>query len=100
MPMAQFPPDDFHLNILHAPRSRRATALVLVLGRIRRGNVLFPLQAKKQITPLVPNVKSVDASIFKAEAISLGSGEFNWQDYYSRTLTALMSDLDKLPPGE
>ncbi len=100
MPTAQFPPDDFHLNLLRALRSRRTTAPVLVPGPIRRGNVLSPLQAEKLITSLAPKVKPVDATICKVEVVSLGPSEFNWRDYYTRTLTALMSDVDEISPGE
>ena len=100
MPMDQFPPDDFHLNLLRALRSRRTTAPVLICGPIRRGSVLSSLQAEKQITSLAPRVKPVDATICKVEAVSPGASEFNWRDYYTRTLTALMSDVDEISPGE
>jgi hypothetical protein len=100
MPMDQFPPDDFHLNLLRALRSRRTTAIVLVRGPIERGYILSPLQAEKQITFLAPKVKPVDATICKVEAVSTGESQFNWQDYYNRTLTALMSDVDELSTGE
>jgi hypothetical protein len=100
MPMAQYPPDDFHLNLLRALQSRRTPAYVLVPGRIRRGNVLSLLQAKKQIASLAPKVKPVDATICKVEVVSLGPREFNWRDYYTRTLRALMSDVDEISPGE
>ncbi len=100
MPMDQFPPDDFHLNLLRALRSRRTTAPVLMRGPIRRGNVLSSLQAEKQITSLAPKVKSVDATVCKVKVVSPGPGEFNWRNYYTRTLTALMSDVDEISPGE
>ncbi len=100
MPMAHFSPDDFHLDLLRALRSRRTTAPVLIRGPIRRGKVLSSLQAEKQITSLAPKVKPVDAIICKVEAVSPGANEFNWRDYYTRTLTALMSDVDELSPGE
>ncbi len=100
MPMDQFPPDDFHLNLLRALRFRRTTALVLIRGPIRRGYILSYLQAEKQITSLAPEFKPGDATIFKAEAVSSGPSEFNWRDYYTRTLTALMSDVDEISPGE
>lgn len=54
MPMDQFPPDDFHLNLLHALWSRRTTASILIRGPIRRGSVLSSLQAEKQIRSLAP----------------------------------------------
>jgi hypothetical protein len=98
--MDQFPPDDFHFNPLRALRSRRTTALVLIRGPIRRGKVLSPLQAEKQITSLAPKVKPVDAIICKVKAVSLSPSEFNWRDYYIRALRALMSDVDELSPGE
>lgn len=100
MPMDHFPVDAFHLNLLRALRSRRTTACVLVSGPIRRGNVLSPLQTEKQITSLAPKVKPVDAAICEVEAVLLDPSEFNWRDYYSRTLTALMSDIDEISPGE
>ncbi len=100
MPMDQFPPDDFHLNLLRALPSRRTIASVLIRGPIRRGNVLSSLQAEKQITSLAPRVKPVDATICKGEAVSPGPSEFNWQDYYTRALTALMSDVDELSSGD
>jgi hypothetical protein len=100
MPMAQFPPEGCHLSLPYALWSRKTTALVLVPGRIRRGNVLSPLQAEKQITSLAPKVKPVDVSIVKVAAVSPGSSEFNWRDYYTRILTALMSDIDEISPGE
>jgi hypothetical protein len=98
--MDQFPPDDFHLNLLRALRSRRTKVYILIPGPIIRGKVQSSLQAEKQITSLAPEVKPVDATICKVEAISLGSSEFNWRDYYTRTLTALMSDVDEISPGE
>jgi hypothetical protein len=100
MPMDQFPPDDFHFNPLRTLRSRRTTALVLIRGPIRRGNVLSSLQAEKRIASLAPKVKSVDANICKVKVVSPGPGEFNWRNYYTRTLTALMSDVDEIYPGE
>ena len=100
MTMNQFPPDDFHLNLLSALRPRRTNVYILISGPIMRGKVLSPLQAEKQITSLAPEVKPVDVTICKVEAISLGSSEFNWRDYYTRTLTALMSDVDEISPGE
>ncbi|SRR6266699_3215689 len=100
MPTNQFPPNDFHLNLLRALRSRRTTVYILIPGPIMRGKVLSPLQAEKQITTLAPKVKPVDATNFKVEAVSLGSSEFNWRDYYTQALTALMSDVDEISPGE
>jgi hypothetical protein len=100
MPMDQFPPDDFHLNLLRALRSRRTTAPVLIRGPIKKGNVLSPLQAEKQMTSFAPKVKPADSSICKVEVVSLGPSEFDWRDYYTRTLTALMSDVDEISPGE
>ncbi len=100
MPMDQFPPDDFHLNLLRALWPRRTTVYVLIPGRIGRSTVLSRLQAEKQITSLAPKVKPVDANICRVEAVSPGASEFNWRDYYTRTLTALMSDVDEISPGE
>lgn len=99
MPMAHFSPDDFHLDLLRALRSRRTTESVLIRGPIRRGKVLSPLQAEKQITSLAPKVKLVDAIIFNVEAVSLSPSEFNWRDYYIRALRALMSNVDEISPG-
>ena len=100
MPMDRFQPDDFHLNLLRALWPRRTTAPVLIRGPIRRGNVLSSLQAEKQMTSLVPKVEPVDASILKVEAVSFVPSEFNWRDYYTRALTALMNDVDETSPGE
>lgn len=100
MPMDQFPLDDFHLNLLRALRSRRTTVYILIPGRIGRSAVRSHLQAEKQITSLPPKIKSDDAAICKVEAISLGPREFNWRDYYTRILTALMSDIDEISLGE
>jgi hypothetical protein len=100
MPMDQFPPDDFHLNLLRALRSRRTTAPVLIRGPVRRGDVLSSLQPEKQITSLVPRVKPGDVTIFQVEAVSPDPSQFNWRDYYARKLTALMSGFDELSPGE
>jgi hypothetical protein len=100
MPMDQFPPDDFHLNLLRALRSRRTAIAVLIRGPIRKGKILASLQAEKQTTSLAPRVKPVDASICKVKAVSPGASEFNWWDYYARALTALMSDVDEISPGE
>ena len=100
MPMDQFPPDDFHLNLLRALRSRRTTAPILIRGPIRRGKIVSSLQAEKQIMSLAPKAKSGDATICKVKVVSPGPGEFNWRNYYARTLTALMSDFNELSPGE
>ena len=100
MPMDQFPVDDFHLNLLRTLRSRRTTEYILIPGRIGRSTVLSRLQAEKQMTSLVPKVEPVDASILKVEAVSFVPSEFNWRDYYTRALTALMNDVDETSPGE
>jgi hypothetical protein len=98
MLMTQFPPEDFHFNLLHALRSRRTTTSVLVPRLIKKGHELSPAQAGKNIMSPATKIKSV--SIFQMEDISLDSSEFNWRDYYSRTLTALMNDIDETPQGE
>ncbi len=100
MPMAHFPLDDFHLDLLRALRSRKTTAYVLIRGPMRRGNVLSSLQAEKQITSLASKDKPGDATIFTAEAVALGPSQFNWRNYYIRALAALMSDVDEISPGE
>ncbi|SRR6266567_8455981 len=99
MPTAQFPPDDFHLRLLHALQSRK-TSFIIIFDSDSRGNSKFPLESEKQLTPLTPKVKSVDISILREELISPDSSEFNWRDYYSRSLRALMGDFDEIPPGE
>jgi hypothetical protein len=99
MPMAHFPLDDFHLNFLHALWSRKTTACVLIRGPIRRGYILSPLQAEKRIASFAAKVKPGDAAICKVKVVSPGSSEFNWRDYYTRALTALMSDVDGISPG-
>jgi hypothetical protein len=100
MPMDQYSHDDYHLSLLRVLQSRRATVSIFIPGRIGRSTVRSHLQAEKQIKSLAPKVKPVDATIFQVETVSLGPCEFNWRDYYTRTLTALMSDVDELSPGE
>lgn len=84
MSKPQFPPESFHLH--------------LIIGRVRRGRLLP--QAKKQLIPLHLDGRYIPVSSILAKPVRLETDEFNWQDYYTRTLAALTSVIDKIPPGE
>jgi hypothetical protein len=98
MLMNQFPPEDFHLILLRIFGFSKVTTSVLVLGPISEGHVLSSLQAEKHTMSIAPGIESV--SHFVVEAILHEPSEFNWRDYYSQTLTTLMSTTDEAPQGE
>ena len=84
MSKSQFPPEGFHLR--------------LIIGSVGRGRTLP--QARKQLIPLNQDGRFSHVPSILAKPARLETDEFNWQDYYTRTLAALTSDIDKIPPGE
>lgn len=86
MSKSQFPPEGFDLH--------------LIIGPLRRGRSLP--QAKKQLIPLNLDGRFIHIPSILAKSAPLETHEFNWQDYYTRTLAALAltSVIDKTPPGE
>ncbi len=84
MSKSQFPPEGFHLHPIFGP--------------VRSGRLF--LQSKGQLMPFNLEGRFIHVPSILAKPVRLETDEFNWQDYYTRTLAALTNDINKTPPGE